>query len=264
MYTIITENDESQWLDRTGEVYHFPKRYRKHLPIGAKVIYYKGQIKNSQYRSQRLSDKPHYFGIATISKIYPDQNSKKNDFFAEISNYYTFPKAVLAKVNNKFIEKIPANRISNYWRDAVRPIDEEIYQHIISESGLMVNQSLLNDASQGLEASFESEKTEGTKKYKYSSYYERNPKLRKQALLIHGLTCKACGLNFENKYGILGKGFIHVHHLKPISESGETKVNPESDMVVLCANCHAMVHRQKDRTLTIEELITVINEADTT
>lgn len=37
-YTIITENDKSEWKDETGEVYHFPKRYLTLLPEGGKVI----------------------------------------------------------------------------------------------------------------------------------------------------------------------------------------------------------------------------------
>jgi len=38
MYTIITENDESQWDDDTGVLYHFPKKYLKHLQPGTNVI----------------------------------------------------------------------------------------------------------------------------------------------------------------------------------------------------------------------------------
>jgi len=64
----------------------------------------------------------------------------------------------------------------------------------------------------------------------------------------------ACGLNFEEKYGNLGKGFIHVHHNKPLSELGPTRINPQTDMSVLCPNCHAMIHRKKDQTLSLEEL----------
>jgi predicted HNH restriction endonuclease len=64
----------------------------------------------------------------------------------------------------------------------------------------------------------------------------------------------ACGFNFEAQYGELGKGFIHVHHNKPISEMGPTRINPYSDLSVLCPNCHAMIHRKKDRTLSVEEL----------
>ena len=57
---------------------------------------------------------------------------------------------------------------------------------------------------------------EGNKTKRFSTKYERDSKLRKQAIQIHGYTCKVCGINFEKKYGEHGKDFIHVHHLKPL------------------------------------------------
>lgn len=102
---------------------------------------------------------------------------------------------------------------------------------------------------------------EGDKTRKYVTTYERNPKLKKDALKIHGYICKGCKFSFEKRYGEYGKEFIHVHHLKPISESdGPKKVNPKTDMTVLCPNCHAMVHRYKNKTLTLDELRSLIRE----
>ena len=69
----------------------------------------------------------------------------------------------------------------------------------------------------------------------------------------------ACGFNFESVYGEHGAGFIHVHHVKPIAESGgQIEVDPEEDLIVLCPNCHAMVHRRREHTLTLDELRTLL------
>ncbi|MBV6577806.1 HNH endonuclease, partial [Acinetobacter baumannii] len=84
--------------------------------------------------------------------------------------------------------------------------------------------------------------------------YERDQKLRKQAILIHGYTCVACGFNFEEFYGDYAKGFIHIHHIEPLFSVGEKVVNPETDLVPLCANCHAVIHRKRDKTLTVDDL----------
>lgn len=100
--------------------------------------------------------------------------------------------------------------------------------------------------------------TEGKKKVRYTTIYERDPKFRNDAIEIHGTTCKCCGFNFEKSYGDLGKDFIHVHHIKPISESGETIVNPETDLVVLCPNCHYMIHRKRNYTPSVEELESIL------
>lgn len=72
---------------------------------------------------------------------------------------------------------------------------------------------------------------------------------------LHGVECKACGFDFERAYGEHAKGFIHVHHVVPLSTfDGEKAVNPKTDLVPLCANCHAVVHLKRDMTLTIDEL----------
>ena len=254
-YVIITENDGSAWNDKTGELYHFPKRYRKYLLEGTKIIYYKGSLKHKQYRSRRLAVEGHYFGIGTIGSVIKDQKSNKNDFFAYINDYQPFSKPVLAKQGGEFIEVIPEKRTTNYWRDGVRQIEQEIYEKIIAASDLEPSASKsLNDLNQGLESSFESVAIEGSKKHKFSSYYERKPIYRQQALIIHGYDCMACGFNFERFYGEVGQGFIHVHHIKPISEIGETTIDPAKDLVVLCANCHSIIHRKRLATLSLGEV----------
>ena len=98
--------------------------------------------------------------------------------------------------------------------------------------------------------------TEGGVKVIISVRYERNIKLRNLAFKIHGYNCAVCDFNFAETYGIWGKEYGEVHHLTPVSETGNIKraVNPHSDLIVLCANCHRMVHRKKGITLTVEEL----------
>lgn len=63
-------------------------------------------------------------------------------------------------------------------------------------------------------------------------------------------------MDFEKQYGELGKGFIHVHHIVPISTiGGNYRIDYEKDLVPVCPNCHAMLHRNgQDEILTVEEL----------
>jgi len=75
-----------------------------------------------------------------------------------------------------------------------------------------------------------------------------------------GCICSVCGIDFFTHYGKLGKDFIHVHHLKPISEIGKAyKLNPLKNLRPVCPNCHAMLHRSFP-VLTIEELQAVIEK----
>ena len=105
---------------------------------------------------------------------------------------------------------------------------------------------------------YESEVTsqkEGRKKEYYVSTYERKPKNRKKAIEIHGTTCMICGFDFERVYGEAGRNFIEVHHIKPLYEVGEEiEINPETDLVCICANCHRIIHRRRDKVYSIEEV----------
>ncbi len=94
--------------------------------------------------------------------------------------------------------------------------------------------------------------SEGARRDVLQSAIERNSAARAACIAAHGLSCAACGFNFGNVYGELGKGFIHIHHLFPVS-SGERQVDPITELRPLCPNCHAMVHR-KDPPLSIEAL----------
>lgn len=89
--------------------------------------------------------------------------------------------------------------------------------------------------------------------------YERNKKARDKAIEIHGLNCQVCDLNFEKVYGVLGTGFIHVHHVVDLATiSTDYKVNPETDLMPVCPNCHAMLHKTKP-AMTIETLKAKLN-----
>jgi hypothetical protein len=105
----------------------------------------------------------------------------------------------------------------------------------------------------------EEEHFEGRETERHSVYHERNPKLRAAAINFHGTKCLACGFDFKKKYGMHGSDYIEVHHLRPISEMKKQEiVDPEKDMTVVCANCHRMIHRKKDKILPIEELKNMI------
>lgn len=105
----------------------------------------------------------------------------------------------------------------------------------------------------------EEEFFEGKKLERFSNYYERRPQLRTRSIEVHGTTCKACGFDFEKRYGKRGEGFIEVHHLRPVSElKRESKIDPATDMTVVCPNCHRMIHRDKNKILSLEELRALI------
>ena len=84
--------------------------------------------------------------------------------------------------------------------------------------------------------------------------YERDPKARAACIRHHGLRCAVCDLSFEERYGAPGRDFIHVHHKRPLHRMrASNRVDPKTDLVPVCPNCHAMLHR-RDRPYDVEQL----------
>lgn len=90
--------------------------------------------------------------------------------------------------------------------------------------------------------------------------YERSSIARQKCIEEHGLNCAVCNMNFEEVYGEIGKGFIHVHHIVPLHEiGGSYKVDHKRDLVPVCPNCHAMLHRKTNEVnLSISELKKIV------
>jgi len=74
--------------------------------------------------------------------------------------------------------------------------------------------------------------------------------------------CSACSFGFEDFYGEIGRGYIEIHHLKPIfayEDSLEQNINEALENVApVCSNCHRMIHRKSDQLLSIPSLQALI------
>jgi len=130
-------------------------------------------------------------------------------------------------------------------------IQPESYRYEIEfVNSQIIDNDIYSESSEVLEWS-----EEGRAKHYFVKSYERNLENRKRAIEIHGVECSVCGFNFERIYGVRGIGFIEVHHIKPLSSlDDKVVVNPYTDLVPVCSNCHRMIHRDKDSVLTVDEL----------
>lgn len=129
-----------------------------------------------------------------------------------------------------------------------RHLNPEVIQSIVSlaTSGELSDENALTG-----ETSF----VEGQQTLHWTTRYERDAKLRAAAIKLHGVICMGCGFDFEKKYGAIGTGFIEVHHTKPVSSlGGPSLVDLERELVVLCSNCHSIVHRKRPSPLPIDAL----------
>jgi predicted HNH restriction endonuclease len=95
---------------------------------------------------------------------------------------------------------------------------------------------------------------EGGKKTVTLNAYERSWDARSKCVAHRGTRCSVCNFSFEEEYGPQGRGYIHVHHLIPLSLIGaDYLVDPLTDLIPVCPNCHEMLHRRQP-PFTIDEL----------
>lgn len=95
---------------------------------------------------------------------------------------------------------------------------------------------------------------EGASKTVSVNTYERSADARAKCVEHHGYKCAVCSFDFEGFYGAIGKNYIYVHHVIPLAEIGrEYELNPVKDLVPVCPNCHAIIHRTRP-ALTVKQL----------
>ena len=95
---------------------------------------------------------------------------------------------------------------------------------------------------------------EGAKTSVSVNRYERSRQNRAACIAYHGLMCKVCEMSFSERYGEVGDGYTHVHHVTPVSElEPGYSIDPRHDLVPVCPNCHAMLHR-KNPPYSVSEL----------
>lgn len=127
---------------------------------------------------------------------------------------------------------------------------------------IIKNIEVLNPQFNATHTEFE----EGAAKYRINHLYERNQFARRECLRLKGYRCEICGLNFEEKYGEIGKNFIEVHHVNFISNfCGKShKVDPTTGLIPVCSNCHSMLHHKHNGVyLSPEQLKQMIHQAST-
>jgi hypothetical protein len=82
----------------------------------------------------------------------------------------------------------------------------------------------------------------------------RNAALRQAARTRSNGDCAACGTNFLQLAGGLGLRCLVVHHTKQLKDRDQPEETKLSDLAVVCANCHMMIHANPDRALSVAEL----------
>ena len=200
----------------------------------------------------KKTDPPAFFG-------HPPKNITCIDKISGV--LYDFPFSNAA--NGEF----RLTQFGSYFDDKNAVVDDEIViEKLISSGSTKFVIDLLKNGVPGSHPTFTLQPDEvnedaaeyyleGSKQSILVNKYERNTKARDKCIEHYGALCAACEFDFSAEYGDVGDGFIHVHHIKPVSEIGELyEVDPINDLIPVCPNCHAMIHKRRPMSFTIDEI----------
>jgi 5-methylcytosine-specific restriction protein A len=246
------------------------------------VIYWKNSVKTKE-KGLQINDIVFMYVTKPISKVIyqfrvigfasPSEYPLTQKVFwkdrtkqANIKNYAIFEK--LKKLDQAtlsfefFVQHglIPDAPIQGRRTDRDKPVDDPIrifLAHIVNEFN---NETIATDYPD--EAYLDNQLfPEGAKLTVQVNRYERNPEARAKCIEIHGTRCEICKMSFAETYGFFAKDFIHVHHKTPLHQISDSyEVNPETDLMPVCPNCHAMLHRQENGCpMTVERLKQLYN-----
>jgi predicted HNH restriction endonuclease len=68
------------------------------------------------------------------------------------------------------------------------------------------------------------------------------------------LHCEACGFKPSSKYGSRGDHCIEAHHKTPVEQLLPDSITRVSDLAMLCASCHRIIHSEKPM-LTLGQVV---------
>lgn len=224
------------------------------------------------WRSIQLEFLPGKFAAEIIYQMGAAPQEKKQ-IFVSISSEIIKERGILNfKVNESLHDPLDISDWPVNWRSFSMtlkrsPLEINTEDHTLAEKiinlwaerffGCIIALSPLEEVDEGQEPT--SGLPEGSVIRVSVNRYERSRYNRALCINFHGTDCKICGLNFEKQYGTVGTGFIHVHHVVPVSRlSAGYIINPIKDLVPVCPNCHAMLHRN-DPPLTVEALKAMLN-----
>ena len=104
------------------------------------------------------------------------------------------------------------------------------------------------------------EALEGLKTETRSIRSNRSQRLRKAALNAASGICCVCDRDFSKMLNGRGVRVLQVHHRDQLSARAVPAITTQSDLAVVCANCHLLLHLDAEKALSVAELRKMLRE----
>ncbi|MCF3650292.1 AP2 domain-containing protein [Synoicihabitans lomoniglobus] len=211
-----------------------------------------------EHSEQRRKNSREIVGISRVTKI----TKKKEYHFWQAS----WTDVSLGKARNKVFS------INKYGEEEAKRLAIETRQKHLDEFGDQILYDYGDDLvwlvppeKISIAANIDTEgESEGAIALREHRLRERSRELRKAKILDfiekHGrLYCEICDFDFEATYGELGAGLIEVHHTKAIADYTKNDVTTLSDLMLVCSNCHYVIHRDEHYERNFTQIMRVVS-----
>lgn len=164
-------------------------------------------------------------------------------------------KLLSGDLNQRVFIFTRTNDMDPFTYEGIGQVDDYAHQRPVKVIWKFDNEeNFINQAPETLGQVFPGNYWEGGMTKVLVNKYERDRGARRECVKHYGAICQVCEFDFEKHYGNLGKGFIHVHHIVSLSSiTKKYKVDPLTDLIPVCPNCHCMLHK-KIPAYTVDEL----------
>jgi len=166
--------------------------------------------------------------------------------FAGVVEEFTTVKNILSKPHEAFIRKAGTKMNGSAWTGSMFmrfncPTLVEYAKKYVAGNGEIHKSKKVSTEIEVKELGIEF--FEGQKYKGEIDVFERSSTARNACIKHYGLACAVCGFEFEKRYGAVTEGYVHIHHLTSLAETGERHlVDPIKDLRPVCANCHSVIH----------------------
>lgn len=218
---------------------HGNPNWTKEETILALDLYFKvgGSIKS---KHERLVEE-----LSNLLRLAPiHEGKKKNDKFRNVEGVGFKIQNLRAAATGKGL-----NNLSKIDRQVWEEFghNPELVANLAKEIRSDIDFVLKSKDEEGSQDYLDREYIEGDIKHKAHRYRERSPDLRKDLLKIRKklgtLHCDICGFDAKSIPKELRDAAFEAHHVEPLSYSKSAKLTRLSDMSLLCATCHRLIHR---------------------
>jgi 5-methylcytosine-specific restriction protein A len=222
------------------------------------------------WRSVEASIVPGLFSGQLIARMGASSIEGRHIFTTLARGLVLSKKKILLRVNGAEFNALEAEAWPSTWSKfelslrltpvVIDPADLAQQERMVIDLGIPILNMIV--AMVGVEETglVTQGENEGQPSETRSRRYERSRLNREACIQLKGSRCLACGFDFAAAYGALGAGYIEVHHLNPLAIlGGDYHIDVVTELVPLCANCHAMVHREEP-PVPLERLTQLIED----